>query len=205
MNTPFDPTGRARRCRLRRRPSRPEGITRRRPAAGWWQRRREGASTGHRRCMGTSARSVRPSSPLTPRRGQSCLVAAALTGRQGFFPLPSGGGPRQREKRTRPRRSDAAGRGMVGESFRSPRRPSEDVRNHLVFPSETANRGGGIRTGEVSAGETAIVGGGGAESGALPADLARVIERWPTLTRHQRRRIVALVEAARDRAAGRRR
>jgi hypothetical protein len=78
------------------------------------------------------------------------------------------------------------------------------VRNLLVFPSETANRGGGIRTDRVSAEETAIGSGGGAESGALPADLARVIEAWPTLTRRQRQRIVALVEAARDGAVRRR-
>lgn len=54
-------------------------------------------------------------------------------------------------------------------------------------------------------GKRGIVGEGGQKSGALPADLALVVARWPTLTRHQRRQIVALVEAARDRAAGGRR
>lgn len=62
----------------------------------------------------------------------------------------------------------------------------------------------GIELPAYSRGIIGVGGEGGNKSGALPADLARVIEAWPTLTRHQRRRIVALVEAARGGAVRRR-
>ena len=43
-------------------------------------------------------------------------------------------------------------------------------------------------------GNTPIPNPGGAESGALPADLAHVIETWGSLTADDRRRIRAIVD-----------
>jgi hypothetical protein len=40
---------------------------------------------------------------------------------------------------------------------------------------------------------------GGAKSGALPADLAIVVNRWPFLTRHAKATILGITRAARQR------
>lgn len=54
----------------------------------------------------------------------------------------------------------------------------------------------GIETAPISAGTTRKTEGGGAESGALPAELAQVVAAWPTLPDAIRAAIQALVRAA---------
>jgi hypothetical protein len=46
-------------------------------------------------------------------------------------------------------------------------------------------------------GKTTVVDFGGASGGALPADLVRLIDRWPTLADDQRARIMAIVDGRR--------
>ena len=55
------------------------------------------------------------------------------------------------------------------------------------------DRAGIERTG-FPPGNTTISDSGGAESGALPDDLAHVIEAWGSLTDDDRRRILAIVD-----------
>lgn len=55
----------------------------------------------------------------------------------------------------------------------------------------------GLELPRSSPGNTTIPNPGGAESGALPADLAHVIETWGSLTDDDRRRIRAIVDGRR--------
>ena len=54
--------------------------------------------------------------------------------------------------------------------------------------------GTGFEAPRFPSGNTTISDSGGAKSGALPDDLARVIEAWGSLTADDRRRIRAIVD-----------
>ena len=89
----------------------------------------------------------------------------------------------------------------------TPKSTEKDAENS-VFPADS----GDFKVGDIGTelpaflpGKRGIVGEGGQKSGALPADLALVVETWPTLPDDAKRRIVGIVKAARDRAAGGRR